>query len=446
MTDEHERWSETNWKKRFFTIWTGQAFSLFGSSLVGFALIWWLTQTTGSATVLATASLVGMVPQLVLMPLAGVVVDRYDRRLLMMASDTGIAVLTAVLACLFLFGVAQLWHVYVALFFRSALGAFQWPAMQSSTSLMVPEKQLARVAGANQTLQGAMSIVAPMLGALLLSVLPIGGILLIDVVTAMMAVLPLIFIRVPQPKRESAPAYTTSGVAQRAPSMWHDMREGLRYVVAWRGLFLLILGASLINFLFNPAFTLLPILVTKIFNGGALELGWVNSAWGFGVVAGGLTLGVWGGFKKRILTTIMGVLGMGVGTLIMGLSPAPLFVLALFGMLLAGFMNPIANGPLMAIFQANVAPQMQGRVISLISMVAGAMSPLSLLIAGPVSDLLGVRVWYMVAGVGVIAIAVVMLTVPAIMNMEQERSKHALDQSTASVLVPALDVEQGAIS
>jgi MFS transporter, DHA3 family, macrolide efflux protein len=223
------------------------------------------------------------------------------------------------------------------------------------------------------------------------------------------------------------------------------MREGLRYVVAWRGLFILILGASLINFLFNPAFTLLPILVTKVFGGGALQLGWVNSAWGFGVVAGGLTLSVWGGFKKRILTTIMGVLGMGVGTLIMGLSPAPLFVLALVGMLLVGFMNPIANGPLMAIFQANVAPQMQGRVISLISMVAGAMSPLSLLIAGPVADLLGVRVWYMVAGVGAIAIAMVMLTMPAIMNMEQERSKHALDQSTTSALVPALDAEQAAI-
>ena len=413
---------------------------------MGFALIWWLTQTTGSATVLATASLVGMVPSLVLMPLAGVVVDRYNRRLLMMASDTGIAVLTAVLACLFLFGVAQLWHVYVALFIRSALGAFQWPAMQSSTSLMVPEKQLSRVAGANQTLQGTMSIVAPMLGALLLSVLPIGGILLIDVVTAMMAVLPLLFIRIPQPKRESAPTHTTSGVAQGAPSIWHDMREGLRYVVGWRGLFLLILMASLINFLFSPAFTLLPILVTREFGGGALQLGWVNSAWGFGVVAGGLTLSVWGGFKKRILTSLLGVFGMGIGTLMMGLSPAPLFVLALFGMLLAGFMNPIANGPLMAIFQANVAPQMQGRVISLISMVAGAMSPLSLLIAGPVADLLGVRTWYMVAGVGAMVMAVVMLLTPAIVNLEQERCKHALDAGNTSALVPALDVEQGAIS
>lgn len=430
MNDIHGRWNESNWKKRFFTIWIGQAFSLFGSSLVGFALIWWLTQTTGSATVLATASLVGMLPQLALMPLAGVVVDRYNRRFLIIAADSTIALVTLALALMFLSGAAQIWHVYVALFVRSAAGAFHWPSMQSSTSLMVPDKHLARIAGANQTLMGAMGIIAPPLGALLLAVMPVYGILLIDVVTALIAVLPLLFISIPLPKRTVAPQHAQQ-TAAGAPSMWQDLREGVRYVVGWRVLFLLMLIASLLNFLFNPAFTLTPILVTREFGGQALELGWVNSAWGAGVVAGGLALSVWGGFKRRIITSMMGVFGMGIGTLVLGLAPAPFLGLSIAGMLIAGFMNPIANGPLMAIFQANVEPQMQGRVLSLISLIAGGMSPLSLLIAGPLADALGVRVWYAIAGVGAIIMAGVAMLTPAIMNLEQERKQRNAESALA---------------
>jgi DHA3 family macrolide efflux protein-like MFS transporter len=219
--------------------------------------------------------------------------------------------------------------------------------------------------------------------------------------------------------------------------MWQDLREGVRYVVGWRGLFLLMLIASLLNFLFNPAFTLTPILVTREFGGQALELGWVNSAWGAGVVAGGLALSVWGGFKRRIITSMLGVFGMGIGTLVLGLAPAPFLGLSIAGMLIAGFMNPIANGPLMAIFQANVEPQMQGRVLSLISLIAGAMSPLSLLIAGPLADALGVRVWYAIAGVGAIIMAGVAMLTPAIMNLEQERKQR---NAEIAIAMPASTV------
>src|SRR5687768_9111369 len=150
-----------NWARSFFTIWTGQAFSLFGSALVQFALIWWLTQKSGSATVLAIATLVGMLPQIVLGPFAGALVDRWNRRVIMMIADATIAVFTLLLAYLFASGTVQIWHVYAIMAVRSLVGAFHYPAMSASTPLMVPGEQLTRVNGLNQALQGVNSLVAP---------------------------------------------------------------------------------------------------------------------------------------------------------------------------------------------------------------------------------------------------------------------------------------------
>jgi DHA3 family macrolide efflux protein-like MFS transporter len=181
------------WARRFFTIWTGQALSLFGSALVQFALIWWLTQESGSATVLAIATLVGMLPQIVIGPFAGALVDRWNRRIIMIAADAMIAIFTLLLAYLFATGTIQIWHVYAIMAIRSLGGAFHFPAMAASTPLMVPDEQLTRINGLNQALQGVNSLVAPPAGALLISILPTQGILMIDVGTAMLAILPLLF-------------------------------------------------------------------------------------------------------------------------------------------------------------------------------------------------------------------------------------------------------------
>ena len=197
--------SSSAWKRSFFTIWTGQAVSLLGSSLVQFALVWWITNTTGSATLLATATMVGMLPAVILGPFAGALVDRWNRKWVMMIADSGIALVSLWLAWMFLIGQAQIWQVFIVLALRSLGGAFHWPAMQASTSLMVPDKQLARIAGINQVLFGLMNIIAPPLGALLLALLPMGGILMIDVGTAAVAVLMLSVVFVPQPKRAVQP-------------------------------------------------------------------------------------------------------------------------------------------------------------------------------------------------------------------------------------------------
>ena len=400
----------TSWKIPFFTIWTGQAVSLIGSNLVQFALVWWLTKTTGSATVLAFASIMAVLPQVFLGPIAGALVDRWNRRLVMMVADSVIA-----LAVLYTLDAVQTWHIYLLMFIRAAGGAFHWPAMQASTTLMVPEKHLSRVAGLNQTLFGVANIVAPPLGALLFSILPIQGILAIDVGTAVLAIVPLFFITIPQPERKEAP--------EEKPSVLADMREGLRFVWGWRGMMMILIIATLINLLINPGFALLPIMVTDHFGGGALQLAWLESAWGIGMILGGITLGVWGGFKRRIVTGLLALTLMGVGVTVLGLTPATAFTLALGAMFFGGFMNPLANGSLFATLQVTVPPEMQGRVFTLAMSGSAAMSPLGLAIAGPVADALGVQIWFLIGGLATVIMGVGSFFVPSIMRIEDKAAE-----------------------
>ena len=407
-----------NWAARFFTIFTGQAFSLFGSALVQFALIWYLTQETGLATVLATASLFAMLPQILLGPIAGTVVDRGNRRIIMIVSDAVIAISTLALAYLFWTGLVQVWHIYLILAIRSAGGGFHYPAMAASTSLMVPEKHLSRVAGANQTLQGLVSIVAPPVGALLVAVLPNQQILMIDVLTAIMGIAPLFFFAVPQPpRREAHPS------APRA-SFMQDMGAGFKYMASWPGLLMLGLMAALLNFLMAPTSALMPLLVTKYFKLGALELGGLDSFFGVGMIAGGITLSVWGGFKKKIVTSLTGISLFSVAILAIAAAPVDKFWIVMASMALIGFMLPIVNGPIHALFQSVVEPEMQGRVLSLVGSVAQAMMPLGFIIAGPVTDATSYQTWFWIAGILNLVIGIIGFFIPAIMNIESNRKAY----------------------
>lgn len=402
------------WALNFFSIWTGQAFSILGSQVVQFALIWWLTIKTGSATVLTLASVVGIVPQVLLAPVAGALIDRWNRRITMMVADSVAAVAAGVLAGLFALGWAQIWHVFLILFIRSCAGAFHWPAMQASTSLMIPKQHLSRIQGINQMLYGALGIIAAPLGALVMDLMPLQGVVAIDVVTAAFAIVPLLFVYIPQPVR------TLSVVPANGekPSLWTDMSAGWKYVTEWKGVMILLGMATLINLLVNPAFALLPLLVKNDLHGAAPHLAALESAMGFGMMAGGLTLGVWGGFRRRILTTFVGLIGMGTGVLLVGLTPTSLFAMAVVAMFLAGFMNVITNGPVHAVLQAVVAPEMQGRVFTLVSSLAALMSPIGLLIAGPLSDMVGVRVWFIVGGISTAAMGLVCFFIPAAVHIE----------------------------
>ena len=410
-----EQKSSFRWLQVFIPVWAGQVFSLLGSGLVHFALIWWMTEKTGSAAVLASASLVGLLPQVFLSPFAGALVDRWNRRWVMVAADGMVALATVGLVILFATGQVQLWHVYVALFIRSLGGAFHWPAMQASTSLMVPKEHLSRIAGANQALNGLIGIGAPPLGALLMSTLPIFQVLAIDIVTAGLAILPLLFIAIPQPAREDA------HLAVTPKTVWADVRGGFRYVVSWPGVFTLLLMAAMVNFLLSPGSAFMPLLVTQHFNGGAVQLAWMQSAWGVGVVAGGLLLSAWGGFRRKIITSMLSLMGIGVGVLLTGAAPAWGYWIAWSGMLISGIMNPLTNGPLFALLQSKIEPHMQGRVFTLVNSLASAMMPLGMMIGAPVAEWLGLRSWYLFGGVMCLLMGLVGLTAPLINTLDDQQ-------------------------
>lgn len=397
------------WQRRFFTVWGGQALSLLGSSIVQFALIWWLTVTTNSGSVLAIATLMGLLPQVVLGPFAGTLVDRLSRRWVMVTADSLSAVAALILTLLFATNQIQIWHVLAILFIRSLFGAFHQAAMQASTALMVPQEQLIRIAGLNSTLSGVINIVSPIIGALLISRLAIDTIVMLDVISALPAILPLLFIRIPQP------ATQTSATSQ-GNSFWSDFIEGLRYVRSWSGLMMIIGMALIVNLLILPAMSLLPLLVKQRFEGGAEHLAALQTLFGIGLIGGGVLLGVWGGFKRRILTVQTGFMMLGIASLIIG--GTGVLGLAMMGMFLIGVAATLINGAVQAIMQAVVEPGIQGRVFSLTTSAAAAVSPLGLLIAGPAADIVGVQGWYVLGGAACILFGIVGLFIPVLMNVE----------------------------
>jgi DHA3 family macrolide efflux protein-like MFS transporter len=236
----------------------------------------------------------------------------------------------------------------------------------------------------------------------------------VDVATAILAIAPLVFIQVPQPER-TADTGEASGV-----SMVADLREGLRFLRKWPAMLAIVGIAMVVNLLIYPALSLQPLLVTKHFGGNALQLAWMQSAFGVGMVAGGITLGIWGGFKRRAVTGLLALALNGAGLAVVGLAPGGAFPLAVGASLFAWFMAPFANGAIFALLQAVVPADMQGRVFTLVQAGSGAMAPLGLVIAGPVADALGVQAWFLIAGLVMVVIGAVGLAIPALVRLEDQ--------------------------
>lgn len=416
------------WKQNFAAIWLGQQVSILGSTIAGFALVWWLTQRTGSATVLATASLVTMLPQVFLGPIAGAYVDRWNRRIVMIVADAAIALVSLWLAFLFWSGRMQVWHVYIIMLARSLGGCFHEPASMASNRLLVPEEHLARVQGMSQMVQGALKVVGPPMGALLLSWLPLHGIMFIDVATAAVAIGLLLIAYIPQPARVDLAA---DGVR---PSIWADVREGIRYVAAWPGLLIVLLMATFLNFTGAPMWVLLPLLMTKHFGGGALQLGWMESAWGAGLLAGGFALSAWGGFRHKVLTAMLGIILQGISSLIIGFAPQDAFWLAVGAWGAGAFFNVFINGPFFALLQSVVKPEMQGRIFTVTMSLAGLAMPLGLALAGLAADHWGITSLYLFGGATAVLCGIAGLMTPAIMQLEEQ----ARSRATA----PAIEAER----
>jgi DHA3 family macrolide efflux protein-like MFS transporter len=360
----------------FLLIWLGQLISILGSGLSSFALGVWIYQQTGQATPFALTILFGNLPRLLMMPLAGSLADRWNRRIIMILSDTGAALGSAALAFLVFFGSLQVWHIYLIVFFSSIFSAFQEPAYMASITMLVSKKDFARANGMVQTGQAISSVVTPLLAGILFVMIGLQGLILIDLATFFIAVIPLLIVRIPQPVLSDA------GDGQKKTAL-KDFALGWNFIRTRGGLLGLLMYYAMVNFLLNFATVLIFPLILSVHS--AAVLGSVQTTMGAGMLAGGILMSVWGGPKTRRIPKVIGYIALAVSGLILaGWGTHPFFPGAGFFIML--FFIPIAAGTSMAIWQSKVPADLQGRVFSVRALISQSMMPLAFLTSGPLAD------------------------------------------------------------
>jgi MFS transporter, DHA3 family, macrolide efflux protein len=398
--------------KKFFVIWASQAFSQFGSAVVGFALAWYLARETGSATILSMAMLANIIPRVVIGPFVGPLVDRWDRKQIMIYSDLFTALLTLILAVLFYTHMEQVWTIYVILFGRSAGGVFQNLASSAAIPMIVERKDLVRANGLNATLMGSINLIAPLAGAFLMEALEMPWVLSVDIITAVIAVAALVPLAIPHLEQA---ATVVRG------HYFEELKQGFRYIASWRGLFLIIILFAILNFAAAPVNALFPLFVQQYFDGDVLKMGWLVAAFSAGMVAGGLILGAWGGFKRRILATLLGIMIQGAALIAFGFTSSAVFFLAMALRVIAGLSGAVLNANIGAIVQAAAGKDMQGRVFAALGSIGAAMTPLGLLIAGPLADAIGLRVLWWVTGAILVGLTALTFFSRDLMNIENKK-------------------------
>lgn len=365
--------------KGFLIVWVGQMISLLGTNMSAFGLTIWAYELTGSATALALVSFFYVTPMLIISPLAGALVDRSNRKFMMMISDLASGFATVVILILFLAGRLQIWHLYVANAFSGLFQAFQWPAFSAAITTMLPKEQYGRANGLMSLSQTGPNIFAPILAGALLGFIGLGGILLIDVITFVFAVCTLLVIHVPQPR------VTTDGLESRG-SLWKEAVFGFYYIIKRPSLLGLQIVFMIGNFLSGITYTLLAPMILARTGNNELVLGSVNSVAAVGGVVGGLAMGAWGGTRRKVHGVLAGWALAGlVGETLMGLGRGPL-VWSIAGFL-GTFLGPFIDGSNQTIWQAKTAPDVQGRVFSIRRLIAWISTPLAALVAGPLADL-----------------------------------------------------------
>jgi len=361
----------------FTVIWLGQMISVLATNMTQFALTIWVFQKTGNAMSLAWMQVFFITPYLIMTPIAGVMVDRHNRKMMMMVSDLGAGLATVAVLVLQVLGALEIWHLYVAAIFQGMGNAFQWPAYSAAISTMISKENLGRADGMMSLVQMGPAVFAPMLAGALLPLAGLTGILFIDVATFIFAILTLVFVHIPQPVRTEEGAQARGHILQEAIF-------GFRYIFARPSLLGLQMMFFCGNLLLGIAFTVVAPMVLLRTGNNSVSLGFVQSAGAVGGVAGGVMMSLWGGFKRRVYGVLVGwsLFGfffafMGVGTWL------PLWAGA---SALAAFFGPILDGSNQAIWQSKVAPDLQGRVFSARTLIAWFTNPISPLIGGALAD------------------------------------------------------------
>ncbi len=379
-----------NWQRTFAIIWSGQLVSILSSAVVGFAVMFWMSLETGSAEVLALAAIAGMLPQSLLGPIVGVYIDRWDRKRTMIAADSFIALCTLLLAVLFWFEAAQMWHIYILLACRSVGSAFHTPAMQASMPMLAPESELTRVAGFNQISNSLSNIIGPALGAVLITMTDIGNILMLDVAGAVIACVSLLFVHIPNPLREI-----------RKADLWREFREGYRAIFAVRGMPWLFLLAVLFIFFVMPPSVLFPLMTLQHFGGGAYEMSLVEIVWGGGALVGGAIMGWRAWCVNRIVLTNLTILVVGAAFVVSGLLPPEGFIWFAALSAVEGVVGGVFHASFISVVQTRIDAGVLGRVLSLYFSVSLLPAMIGLLGTGFLAENIGITTTFVISGAAI---------------------------------------------
>jgi DHA3 family macrolide efflux protein-like MFS transporter len=386
--------------KRYIFLWSAQLFSIMGSAVVNFAITWWITVLTGSATLLSIGIFLYVLPMAFLTPVAGVLADRWSRKKIVAIADSLQALTTVWIIVMFIFGVANPIVVMLITGFRGIFQAFHVPTVNAITPTMVPKDKLSRMNGFNYLFSSLINIVGPVLGAFLYEILQgnIALILWIDVITFIIAFIPLLIVKIPVVER--------SIIEEKKDSFLFEFKTGIKTIRLIPGLLSLLLLSMLLNFLLMPFNVLLPYYVEVIHEGSAADFAFVMVFFQIGMVLGALLTSVKKEWKRKVFTYFGSL--MVICVMLSGYTFAPkgwFFFLAI-GNFVVGFLLPIGNTIYMTIIQTTVPNDKMGRVISIDHSISSLIAPFGALISGPLADVWGARIVFLLSSViGVIATA-----------------------------------------
>lgn len=379
-----------SWKKDTTLFLTSQTISLFGSMLVQYAITWYITLQTQSGMMMTIAIICGFLPTFFLSPFAGVWADRYNRKTLIILSDSLIAVSTLILAILFLKGYNATWMLFVVSAIRALGSGTQTPAIGAFLPQLVPEDKLTKVNATNSSIQSLVMLVSPMLSGALLNMSNIETIFFIDVVTAAIAVsILLLFLHVPSHAK---------ALSKQKTSYFVDMSEGFNYMKNHDYVKRFFLFCAIFNVLVAPAAFLTPLQVTRSFGNDVWRLTAIEITFSIGMMVGGIIMASWGGFRNRIYTMVLSSFAIGICTFALGVIPN--FWIYLSFMVLFGIIMPIFNTPATVLLQEKVEDNFLGRVFSVLGMISSIMMPLGMLVFGPLSDV--IRIEWLLIGTGLL--------------------------------------------
>lgn len=394
-----------NWKRTFAIIWSGQLVSILSSSVVGYAIVFWLSIETRSAEILAIAAMAAILPQSVLGLFTGVYIDRWNRKLVMILSDCFIALATLILVILFFFGDVEPWQIYLLAAARSIGSAFHMPAMQASIPLLAPESQLMRIAGVNQMIQSISSIGGPAIGALMITIFDMKYVLLFDIVGALFAVGSLLLVNIPDPEKPAE---------KKKPHVFRELKEGIAEIYKDRGLTWLFVFAVIAMFFIMPIAVLFPLMTLNHFNGTVMHMSIVEIFWGAGMLAGGALAGINKiDFNKATMINSMYLI-FGITFFFSGVLPQSGFVWFVVLTAIGGVSTAFYNSAFTSLLQIKINPSMLGRVFSTYISVTMFPSMIGLLGTGFIADRIGLINAFLICGAINFAIGVISLAIPSV--------------------------------